>query len=72
LYPHLTLIDPAQQMALELEEYLRGAHLLRESRHQGRLDVYTTGDVQEYALRAKQVGLEPVSGVRFYPPMEIQ
>lgn len=70
LYPHLPLIDPAQQMALELERYLDGAGLRRPGGGPGRLEIYTTGDVAEYALRAEQVGLERVGPVFFYPPME--
>ena len=37
----------------------------------GRLTIYTTGDVEEYALRARQVGLERVEQVVCYPPMEL-
>ena len=37
----------------------------------GSLTIYTTGDVEEYALRARQVGLERVERVEFYPPMEL-
>ena len=34
-----------------------------------RPEVITTGDVAEYALRARQVGLERVGSVEYYPPM---
>ena len=71
LYPRLELIDPAKQMALELEEYLRKENLSAEQEKTGALKIYTTGDVQEYALRARQVGLKNISGVEYYPPLKI-
>ena len=70
LYPGLPLIDPAEQMALELRDSLTARGLLRERDTGGRLDIYTTGDVEEYALRARQVGLAPISSVQAYPAME--
>lgn len=70
LYPGLPLIDPAEEMARQLRTYLAGADLLREEDRPGHLEIYTTGDVEEYALRAAQVGLKEVRSVRFYPPME--
>ena len=72
IYPTLPLIDPAEQMALELRDYLERENLRREAEAGGRLDIFTTGDVQEYALRAKQVGLERLGSVAFYPPMELE
>ena len=71
LYPDLSLIDPAQQMALELKGYLEREKLERNSGVPGRLSIYTTGDVAEYALRAQQTGLERVDVVTPYPAMEI-
>ena len=71
LYPGLPLVDPAEQMALELRDYLDREGLRREAGIPGRLDIFTTGDVKEYALRAKQVGLERLGSVAFYPPMEL-
>ena len=71
LYPDLPLVDPAEQMALELRDYLDREGLRRETGVPGRLDIFTTGDVKEYALRAKQVGLERLGSVAFYPPMEL-
>ena len=71
LYPGLPLIDPAQQMAQELRAYLTRSDLLRNAGLPGRLDVFTTGDVDEYALRARQVGLDPVNSVSYYPPMSL-
>ena len=64
-------MDPAEQMALELRDYLDREELRREAGIPGRLDIFTTGDVKEYALRAKQVGLERLGSVAFYPPMEL-
>ena len=71
LYPGLPLIDPAQQMAQELRAYLTRSDLLRNAGLPGRLDVFTTGDADEYALRARQVGLDPVNSVSYYPPMSL-
>ncbi len=71
LYPGLPLIDPAEEMARSLKNYLDREGLSNPRRGSGTLTVYTTGDVAEYALRARQVGLERVAGVEFYPPMEV-
>ena len=70
LYPGLPLIDPAEEMARDLAAYL-GGHGLERRGGPGSLSIYTTGDVEEYALRARQVGLERVKRVEFYPPMEL-
>ena len=69
LYPGLVLIDPAEEMARSLREYLDREGLNNPRRSPGTLTVCTTGDVEEYALRAAQVGLERVSRVEYYPPM---
>jgi glutamate racemase len=69
LYPHLPLIDPAEEMARQLRDYLEQTGLRNNSTLPGRLDIYTTGSVKEYAKRAKQVRLDPVTSVSFYPPM---
>ena len=71
LYPGLPLIDPAEEMAQSLRTYLEGADLSNPEKRPGRLTIYTTGDVAEYALRARQVGLERVDRVEFYPPMAL-
>ena len=71
LYPALPLIDPAEEMARALKAYLDREGLANPQTSPGKLTVYTTGDVAEYALRARQVGLERVAGVEFYPPMEV-
>ena len=71
LFPGLPLIDPAEEMARSLMTYLDRERLSNPQRGPGTLTVYTTGDVAEYALRARQVGLERVAGVEFYPPMEV-
>jgi len=72
LYPHLPLIDPAEEMARALKSYLDREGLATPRREPGALTIYTTGDVEEYALRARQVGLERVERVEFYPPMELK
>ena len=71
LYPELPLIDPAEEMARSLQAYLIREGLGNPQTAPGTLSVYTTGDVEEYALRARQVGLERVSKVEYYPPMDI-
>ena len=71
LYPGLPLIDPAEEMARSLQAYLIREGLGNPQSAPGTLSVYTTGDVEEYALRARQVGLERVSNVEYYPPMEL-
>ena len=71
LYPELPLIDPAWEMAQQVADYLEREELRQEKGHRGTLKIYTTGDVEEYALRARQVGLKEVCGVEYYPPMEI-
>lgn len=71
LYPRLPLINPAREMSRALKEYLEGAGLTRPEAGGGRITIYTTGDVDEYALRARQVGLERVDRVESYPPMEL-
>ena len=67
----LPLIDPAEEMARSLQAYLIREGLGNPQSAPGTLSVYTTGDVEEYALRARQVGLERVSNVEYYPPMEL-
>lgn len=69
LYPQLPLIDPAEEMARQLKAYLDREGLRNPRETPGALAVYTTGDVEEYALRAGQVGLERVNNVEYYPPM---
>ena len=71
LYPGLPLIDPAEEMARSLKDYLEREGLGNPRTGAGALTIYTTGGSEEYALRAKQVGLERVAGVEFYPPMEV-
>lgn len=69
LYPGLPLIDPAEEMARALKAYLDREGLANPQTSPGKLTVYTTGDVAEYALRARQVGLERINKVEYYPPM---
>ena len=68
LYPALPLVDPAEEMARALRAYLNREGLANPE-GPGTLSVYTTGDVEEYTLRARQVGLERVAKVEYYPPM---
>lgn|GEM_PF-1940467 len=71
LYPGLPLIDPAEEMARQLEAALEERGLKNDALQRGSLEVFTTGDVEEYALRARQVGLDPVTAVEYYPPMDL-
>ena len=70
IYPGLPLVDPAEEMARALRKDLEERGLIREG-ESGPLTIYTTGDVEEYRLRAKQVGLARVAGVAYTPPMEL-
>ena len=71
LLPQLSLVDPAQEMALMLRQYLKEENLLRENKDAGKVFIYTTGDVAEYGLRAQQVGLKHVEQVTAYPALKI-
>lgn len=71
LFPNLALVDPAREMARNLERYLRQNDLNREGGEKGRVTIYTTGEVKEYTLRANQVGLERVEQICSYPALEI-
>lgn len=71
LYPDLPLIDPAVQMAKDLQDYLDREGLRNSPDRLGELEIVTTGNVEEYALWAGRVGLERVSSVSHYPPMEL-
>ena len=71
LYPQLSLVDPAQEMARSLREYLKENDLSREDGRKGQVTIYTTGDIKEYALRAEQTGLERVEQIIAYPALEI-
>ena len=71
LFPQLSLVDPAQEMALMLRQYLKEENLLRENKDTGKVFIYTTGDVAEYGLRAQQVGLKHVEQVTAYPALKI-
>lgn len=70
LYPALPLVDPAEQMAKTVGRYLNERGLRGDRPEPGRLDIYTTGDAEEYARKAAKVGLEPVSFVGSYPPVK--
>lgn len=71
LYPGLPLVDPAMRMATELRSYLEESGLLRTPERGGRLDIYTTGDAEEYRDRARRAGLWPISSVVYHPGFPI-
>ncbi|MCI8303825.1 MAG: glutamate racemase [Lawsonibacter sp.] len=71
LYPQLPLIDPAEEMARTLKAFLDREGLGSFRDQSGSLTIYTTGDVEEYGLRARQVGLERVAAVKYYKPMMV-
>ena len=45
--------------------------LVNDGPQPGRLDIFTTGSAEEYAMKAEKVGLDPVTSVQFYPPMKL-
>lgn len=71
LYPGLPLIDPAVRMAGDARDYLERESLARTGESPGKLTIYTTGDVAEYAQRARQVGLERIEAVHPYPALKL-
>lgn len=71
IFPGLRLVDPAEQMAGAVGRYLEEQGLVNDGPGHGRLDIFTTGSTQEYAMKAEKVGLNPVSSVQFYPPMKL-
>jgi len=71
LYPGLPLIDPAVRMVRDTEVYLERSGLRKPAGEPGKLEIYTTGSVEEYEQRAKQVGLTRIQAVRSYPPLRL-
>lgn len=71
LYPGLPLIDPADQMAETIGQYLQENHLANDQTERGTLDIYTTGSVEEYRDKAVKVGLDPVTSVQDYPRLKL-
>ena len=69
LYPGLPLIDPAVRMAQDARIYLEREGLTRTGEEPGKLTIYTTGSVEEYTQRARQVGLERIEAVYPYPAL---
>ncbi len=69
LYPELTLLDPAQQMAGMLKQYLVESNLNQNSGMLGYLDIYTTGDTREYIEKSSRAGLSLISSIKHHPPM---
>ena len=71
LFPEVTLIDPAEQMAKTVRTYLERNDLANPSRSVGAMNIFTTGDVDKCRADAEQAGLSPISSVQFYPPMRV-
>lgn len=71
LYPNLVLVDPAEKMAEGLKDYLSQNALMNEQTETGRLDIFTTGSLEEYIKKANKVGLNPINSVQFYPPIQL-
>lgn len=69
LFPTVRLLDPAEQMVGTVRRYLEESGLANDSGRPGMLDIFTTGNVEEYADKAEKAGLERVASVRFYPPI---
>ena len=72
LYPGLPLIDPAVRMAEDTRDYLEREGLRKPGGRPGTLTIYTTGDVEAYTQRARQVGLERIEAVRPYPALMLE
>ena len=71
LFPGLKLIDPAAQMAKTVQAYLEKENLVNDSGVKGALDIFTTGSVEEYTMKARKVGLNPITSVQFHTPMAL-
>lgn len=71
LYPQLPLIDPADQMAKTIGEYLKKNDLANDQPGKGTLDIYTTASVEEYREKAAKAGLDPVTSVQSYPILKL-
>jgi len=72
LYPGLQLIDPAVRMAQDARAYLKREGLGKPGEEPGGITIYTTGDVEEYAQRARQVGLERIREVCAWPALSAE
>ena len=59
-------------MAETLKEYLERTGMNNRQEQPGRMDVFTTGCVTEYAQKAARVGLEPLTSVQYYPPLKLE
>ena len=66
------LVDPAEKMAEGLKDYLSQNALMNEQTETGRLDIFTTGSLEEYIKKANKVGLNPINSVQFLPPMQLK
>ena len=71
LDPELKLIDPAEQMAKTVQAYLEKEGLVNDSGKQGELNIFTTGSIEEYTMKAEKVGLNPITSVQFHTPMKL-
>lgn len=71
LFPEITWIDPADQLAGTTRAYLEGSGLANSSQPVGALDIFTTGDADECRVDAERAGLSPISSVQFYPPIAL-
>jgi len=57
LYPQLTLIDPAHELALSVKRYLESQGLLNDA-GSGSLELNTSGDAAQYAEAVRLFGLK--------------
>ena len=64
------LLDPAEEMVATAHKYLQERGEERDHTHIGQMKIMTTGDVEEYAAKAKQVGLINIISVDAWPPMQ--
>ena len=68
----LQLIDPAVRMAQDARAYLKREGLGKPGEEPGGITIYTTGEVEEYAQRARQVGLERIREVCAWPALSAE
>lgn len=70
LFPQMPLVDPAEQIVKTAMNYLTEQNLLNDQKVPGQLNIYTTGSVDEYQMKAEKVGLNPIASINTYPALD--
>lgn len=70
LFPDLILLDPAEKMVSTAQNYLMEQGLEQDHLHRGQIQIVTTGDIEEYRIKAQQAGLMNIAAVNSWPPMQ--